>query len=123
MSNSEDISARNREHYDSVTDAWGYLLGDNLHYGFFAPGISTGYCQVLVAHSALDGKTPQEVYYKMSPACERSRFEPRARWPRTARCAFPQAPVVGNRGAPIRLDVRYDGGRKHLPIVDLRLVA
>ena len=83
MSNSEDISARNREHYDSVTDAWGYLLGDNLHYGFFAPGISTGYCQVLVAHSALDG----------------------------------------NRGAPIRLDVRYDGGRKHLPIVDLRLVA
>jgi transposase InsO family protein len=74
-------------------------------------------------HSALDGRTPHEVYYKLSPACERPRFEPRARWPRTARCAFPHAPVAGNRGAPIRLDVRYDGGRKHLPIVDLRLAA
>jgi hypothetical protein len=74
-------------------------------------------------HSALDGKTPHEVYYKLSPACERQRFEPRARWPRTAPCASPHAPVAGNRGAPIRLDVRYDGGREHLPIVDLRLAA
>ena len=45
------------------------------------------------------------------------------RRPHTARCAFPYAPVAGNRGAPIRLDVRYDGGRKHLPIVELRLAA
>ena len=74
-------------------------------------------------HSALAGKTPYEVYYKMAPACERPRYEPRARWPRTVSCAFPHAPVAGNCGAPIRLDVRYDGGRKHLPIVDLRLAA
>ena len=46
-----------------------------------------------------------------------------ARWPRTARCAYPHAPVAGNRGSPIRLDVRYDGGRKHLPIVELKLAA
>jgi len=25
-------------HYDKVTDAWGYLLGDNLHYGYFEGG-------------------------------------------------------------------------------------
>ena len=25
-------------HYDKVTDAWGYLLGDNLHYGYFDRG-------------------------------------------------------------------------------------
>jgi transposase len=68
-------------------------------------------------------KTPHEVYYKLSPACERQRFEPRARWPRTAPCASPHAPVAGNRCALIRLDVRYDGGREHLPIVDLRLAA
>ena len=74
-------------------------------------------------HSALDGKTPHEAYHKMSPASERPRFEPRARWPRTARCASPHAPVTGNSGAPIRLDVRYHVGRKHLPIVDLRLAA
>jgi transposase InsO family protein len=75
------------------------------------------------SHSALDGKTPHEVYYKMSPACERPRFEPRARWPRTARCAFPPAPVAGSRGAPIRGDFRYHGDQKHLPVVALRLAA
>jgi len=25
----------NRSHYDHVTDAWVYILGDNLHYGYF----------------------------------------------------------------------------------------
>ena len=40
MSNPEDVSEHNREHYDSVTDAWAYLLGANLHYGFFAPGVT-----------------------------------------------------------------------------------
>ena len=25
----------NKEHYDNVTDAWIYILGDNLHYGYF----------------------------------------------------------------------------------------
>jgi cyclopropane fatty-acyl-phospholipid synthase-like methyltransferase len=25
-------------HYDKVTDAWGYLLGENLHYGYFDRG-------------------------------------------------------------------------------------
>lgn len=27
----------NKTHYDSVTDAWTYILGDNLHYGYFDP--------------------------------------------------------------------------------------
>lgn len=27
----------NRSHYDTVTDAWTYILGDNLHYGYFDP--------------------------------------------------------------------------------------
>jgi len=41
----------------------------------------------------------------------------------SATVAVPHAPVAGNQGALIRLDVRYDGGRKHLPVVDLRLAA
>jgi hypothetical protein len=57
------------------------------------------------------------------PACERPRYEPRARWPRTAPCASPHAPVADHCGAPIRLDVRYHSGRKHLPIVELRHAA
>ena len=74
-------------------------------------------------HSSLSGSTPHEVYHDLSPANERPRFEPRARWPRNARCAFPQAPVDAKQGAPIRLDVRYHEDRKHLPIVGLRLAA
>jgi transposase InsO family protein len=74
-------------------------------------------------HSALGGKTPHEVYHHSLPANERPRYEPRAKWPHSAPCSAPHAPVAGNRGSPIRLDVRYDGARKHLPIVDLRLAA
>jgi transcriptional regulator with XRE-family HTH domain len=74
-------------------------------------------------HSSLDGKTPDEVYHNSVPACERPRYEPRARWPHSAPCASPHAPVAGQCGTPIRLDVRYHSGRKHLPIVALRRAA
>lgn len=33
-----DASTHNQQHYDTVTDAWTYILGDNLHYGAFSPG-------------------------------------------------------------------------------------
>jgi hypothetical protein len=74
-------------------------------------------------HSSLNGKTPNEVYHDVLPACERPRYEPRARWPRSAPSASPHAPVAGHCGTPIRLDVRYHCGRKHLPIVNLRSAA
>jgi transposase InsO family protein len=74
-------------------------------------------------HSALHGKTPNEVYHDVLPACERPRYEPRARWPRSAHCASPHAPIASHCGAPIRLDVRYHTGLKHLPIIDLRRAA
>jgi hypothetical protein len=74
-------------------------------------------------HSSLRGKTPHEVYHDLLPACACPRYEPRARWPRSAPCASPSAPIAGHRGAPIRLDVRYHQGRKHLPIVELRRAA
>jgi 27-O-demethylrifamycin SV methyltransferase len=31
----------NQAHYDSVTDAWTFILGDNLHYGYFTRGDET----------------------------------------------------------------------------------
>jgi transposase InsO family protein len=74
-------------------------------------------------HSALEGKTPYEVYHDVLPACERPRYEPRVGWPRSAPCASPHAPVASHCGTPIRLDVRYHRGRKHLPIVELRRAA
>ncbi len=74
-------------------------------------------------HSSLHGKTPHEVYHNVLPACERPRYEPRARWPHSAPCTSPHAPIVGRCGARIRLDMRYHRGRKHLPIVELRQAA
>jgi len=74
-------------------------------------------------HSSLNGKTPHEVYHDLLPACERPRYEPRAQWPRSTPCASQHAPVAGHCDTPIRLDVRYHWGRKHLPIVDLRRAA
>jgi len=74
-------------------------------------------------HSALNGKTPYEMYHEILPACQRPRVEPRLRWPRSSPCASPHAPIAGHCGAPIRLDVRYHRGRKHLPIVALRHAA
>ncbi len=70
-------------------------------------------------HSALHGQTPAEVYNGMKPASQCPRFEPRARWPRSAPCASPHAPVGGNPGAAVQLEVRYQAGRRHLPIVML----
>jgi hypothetical protein len=67
--------------------------------------------------------TSVSVQHGLSPACQRRRFEPRARWPRTARCASPQAPVASSCSARIRLEVRCHWGRAHLPIVALRRAA
>ena len=74
-------------------------------------------------HSGLHGNTPHEVYHGITPANQRPRVEPRERWPRSAPCASAHAPVAGNCGASIRLDVRYHGDRKHLPVVALRRAA
>ncbi len=36
MTSNDAIAAHNRAHYDNVTDAWTFILGDNLHYGAFS---------------------------------------------------------------------------------------
>jgi hypothetical protein len=42
---------------------------------------------------------------------------------RLAPCAQPHALVRGRPGVVVELSVEYRGGRKHLPIVALRLIA
>jgi len=74
-------------------------------------------------HSALNGKTPHEVYRGIPPACEAPRFEPRVRWPPTAPCASPQSPISGDCGTLIQLELHYLSGRKHLPIITLKRAA
>jgi len=74
-------------------------------------------------HGGLGGATPDEVYFGRLPAHHRPRFEPRARWPRGAHCARPQAPVRGQPGVRLALGVRHIEGRAHLPIVSLTRAA
>jgi len=74
-------------------------------------------------HGRLGGATPDEVDLGRLPAHHRPRFEPRARWPRDAHYARPQAPVRGKPGVRLVLDVPYLEGRAHLPIVSLTRAA
>jgi len=74
-------------------------------------------------HAGLAGATPEEIYFGRLPAHHRPRFEPRARWPRSSRCARPQAPVRGRPGVRLALEVRYLEGRAHLPVVLLTRAA
>jgi len=65
-------------------------------------------------HTALEGKTPQEV--QAGRSVRRRRFEPRPDWPVAAgRCKR-------HRGT-LRLAVSYVEGRKHLPVIELRPAA
>jgi hypothetical protein len=72
---------------------------------------------------ALEGKTPDEVYHDLAPACLAPRFEPRRKWPRKSPCAAPRTGIRGRRGVRLELSVRCLRGRKHLPIVELKRAA
>jgi len=74
-------------------------------------------------HGGLAGATPDEIHFGRLPAHQRPRFEPRARWPRVAACARPQAPVRGRPGVRLALEIRYLEGRAHLPVVALTRAA
>jgi cyclopropane fatty-acyl-phospholipid synthase-like methyltransferase len=53
----------NQTHYDSVTDAWTLILGENLHYGYFARGEETlaeatvALVDVLASFAPMDSST------------------------------------------------------------------
>ena len=72
---------------------------------------------------ALDGRTPNEIYQGLAPACLAPRFEPRRHWPRGSPCAAPRTGIRGRRGVRLDLAVSYSAGRKHLPIVKLKRAA
>ena len=74
-------------------------------------------------HTALGGRTPMEVHQRLPPANEASRYEPRVRWPRNARCARPAARINGERGVRITLMLGRFEDRPHLPVIELRRAA
>ncbi len=74
-------------------------------------------------HTALHGRTPNEVYFRLRPANQRPRIEPRNRWPRIAPSAKPRTLVAGQPGDRFALHVDFHDGRRHLPIVSLKRAA
>jgi len=74
-------------------------------------------------NTGLDGRTPDEVYFGLRPACLAPRYEPRRKWPRRSPCAAPQTKIRGRRGVRVELHVQCLAGRKHLPIVELKRAA
>jgi hypothetical protein len=74
-------------------------------------------------HAGLAGATPDSIYFGQRPAHNGPRFEPRARWPRDAHCARPQAPVRGRSGVRLALEDRYLEARVHLLVVSLTRAA
>ena len=71
-------------------------------------------------HQGLEGLTPREVYEGGTPANALSRFEPRARWSKRSACAAPQTNVKGKAGVRVACVISLLGGRRHLPIVELK---
>ncbi len=74
-------------------------------------------------HTTLDGKTPDEVYFRLQPANRLPRIEPRRRWPRPSPCAKPVTLVAGQPGDRFAIHVDFLDARQHLPIVSLRRAA
>jgi hypothetical protein len=74
-------------------------------------------------HAALDGRTPDEVYFGLRPANRRPRIEPRVRWPRRSPCAGPRTLIAGQPGDRFTLEVDFLGGCPHLPLVGLKRAA
>jgi putative transposase len=75
-------------------------------------------------HTALDARTPDEVFEGRAAATGLPRFEPRKRYPlrRQPACAAPKA-VRGKRGVKLELVVTHHDDRSHLPVVELRRAA
>ena len=79
--------------------------------------------QVKRPHETLRARTPDETYFHCRPACLAPRLEPRPQWPRKSPCAGPRALVRGRPGVRFGFDVRYESGRKQLPIITLQRAA
>ncbi len=74
-------------------------------------------------HTTLEGKTPNEIYLRLRPANHRPRIEQRKRWPRGTPCAVPQTLIAVQPGDRFTLQVDFQDGKRHLPIVLLKRAA
>jgi hypothetical protein len=74
-------------------------------------------------HEGLGGATPCEVFHGKRPARDGPRWEPRAGFPLSRKpCASAPKKVRGKRGVVLEMHVTHLGGRRQLPVVELRPV-
>ena len=75
-------------------------------------------------HTTLKGKTPDEVYFRIKHSANRMpRIEPRKDWPRGSPCAKPRTIIAGKPGGRFTIEIEYQDGNRHLPVVTLNRAA
>jgi len=68
-------------------------------------------------HMTLDGKTPNEVYFKRRAANAKPRIETRPLAKHSTPCAAPRTCIAGRAGAKVKVRLEFLEGRRHLPII------
>ena len=67
-------------------------------------------------HMTLDGKTPNEVYFKRRAVNTKPRIETRPLAKHSTPCAAPRTCIAGRAGAKVKVMLEFLEGRRHLPI-------
>jgi hypothetical protein len=73
-------------------------------------------------HMALNGKTPNEVYYHRHAANAKPRIETRQKAKHSTPCAKPRMCIAGKAGTKIKLHLEFLEGRLHLPIIKVERI-
>jgi len=71
-------------------------------------------------HQGLNGRTPNEVRYELTPVKELPRFETRKKYPLKRFCTGPKIKVRGSPGVRLELLISYHNNNKNLPILELK---
>jgi len=73
-------------------------------------------------HMSLNGKTPNEVYFKMRAANTLPRIETRPLAKHSTPCAAPRICIAGRAGAKAKVRLEFLEGRPHLPIIKVERI-
>jgi len=73
-------------------------------------------------HMTLDGKTPNEVYFKRRAANAIPRIETRPLAKHATPCTAPRTCIAGRTGAKVKVKLEFLEGRRHLPIIKVERI-
>ena len=70
-------------------------------------------------HMSLNGRTPDEVFFKKRAANTLPRIEPRVGLKHSSPCAAPRVMMAGKAGRKVNIQLSFLEGRQHLPILNV----